>query len=53
MKNKNQVELFLKQVGDNIRKERLKKGIAIVTEKVEDDTTTLHINEAILNKNVN
>ncbi|GAB3710807.1 TetR/AcrR family transcriptional regulator [Flavobacterium koreense] len=30
--------------------ERLKKGIAIVTEKVEDDTTTLHINEAILNK---
>jgi AcrR family transcriptional regulator len=30
--------------------ERLKKGIAIVTEKVEDDTSTLHINEAILNK---
>jgi AcrR family transcriptional regulator len=30
--------------------ERLKKGIAIVTEKVEDDTTTLHINESILNK---
>ena len=30
--------------------ERLKKGITIVTEKVEDDTTTLHINEAILNK---
>jgi AcrR family transcriptional regulator len=30
--------------------ERLKKGIAIVTEKIEDDTTTLHINEAILNK---
>jgi AcrR family transcriptional regulator len=30
--------------------ERLKKGIAIVTEKVEDDSTTLHINEAILNK---
>jgi AcrR family transcriptional regulator len=30
--------------------ERLKKGITIVTEKIEDDTTTLHINEAILNK---
>lgn len=34
----------------SIPMERLKKGIAIVTEKVEDDTTTLHINEAILNK---
>ena len=30
--------------------ERLKKGITIVTEKVEDDNTTLHINEAILNR---
>lgn len=30
--------------------ERLKKGIAIITEKVEDDTSTLHINESILNK---
>ena len=30
--------------------ERLKKGITIVTEKVEDDCTTLHINESILNK---
>lgn len=30
--------------------ERLKKGITIVTEKVEDDTTTLHINESVLNK---
>lgn len=30
--------------------ERLKKGITIVTEKVEDDSSTLHINEAILNK---
>jgi len=30
--------------------ERLKKGIAIVTEKVEDDTSTLHINESILNR---
>lgn len=30
--------------------ERLKKGITIVTEKVEDDSTTLHINESILNK---
>ena len=30
--------------------EKLRKGIQIVTEKVEDDSTTLHINEAILNK---
>jgi AcrR family transcriptional regulator len=30
--------------------ERLKKGITIITEKVEDDSTTLHINESILNK---
>ncbi len=30
--------------------ERLKKGITIVTEKVEDDSTTLHINESILNR---
>ena len=30
--------------------ERLKKGIVVVTEKIEDDTTTLHVNESILNK---
>ena len=30
--------------------EKLKKAITIVTEKVEDDTATLHINESILNK---
>ena len=30
--------------------EKLQKAIAIVTEKIEDDSTTLHINEAILNK---
>jgi len=30
--------------------EKLRKGIQMVTEKVEDDSTTLHINEAILNK---
>lgn len=30
--------------------QRLKKGITIVTEKVEDDNTTLHINESILNR---
>ncbi|MBW4359680.1 TetR/AcrR family transcriptional regulator [Flavobacterium taihuense] len=30
--------------------EKLKKAIAIVTEKVEDDQKTLHINESILNK---
>ncbi|MGL2963034.1 TetR/AcrR family transcriptional regulator [Flavobacterium sp. RSB2_4_14] len=30
--------------------ERLKRAIIIVTEKIEDDSATLHINEAILNK---
>jgi hypothetical protein len=30
--------------------EKLKKAIKVVTEKVEDDTATLHINESILNK---
>lgn len=30
--------------------EKLKKAITIVTEKIEDDSTTLHINESILNK---
>jgi len=30
--------------------EKLKKAIMIVTEKIEDDTNTIHINEAILNK---
>lgn len=30
--------------------EKLQKAITIVTEKIEDDSTTLHINEAILNK---
>ena len=30
--------------------EKLKKAITIVTEKIEDDTNTIHINEAILNK---
>ena len=30
--------------------EKLKKGITIVTEKIEDDSNTEHINEAILNK---
>lgn len=29
---------------------RLQKAITIVTEKIEDDQTTLHINESILNK---
>ncbi|WP_293873404.1 TetR/AcrR family transcriptional regulator [Flavobacterium sp.] len=31
-------------------KEKLKQAITIVTAKVEDDSLTLHINEAILNK---
>lgn len=30
--------------------EKLKKAISIVTEKVEDDQKTLHINESVLNK---
>ena len=30
--------------------EKLKKAIAIVTEKIEDDSSTAHINESILNK---
>ena len=30
--------------------ERLKKAITIVTEKVEDDSATDHINESVLNK---
>ena len=30
--------------------EKLKKGITVVTEKIEDDSTTLHINESVLNK---
>jgi hypothetical protein len=29
---------------------KLKKAITVVTEKVEDDQNTLHINESILNK---
>ncbi|MND95734.1 hypothetical protein D3C80_879970 [compost metagenome] len=31
-------------------KEKLRKAITIITEKVEDDNSTQHINEAILNK---
>ncbi len=31
-------------------KEKLYRAIAIVTEKIEDDSNTLHINESILNK---
>ena len=31
-------------------KEKLLKAITIVTEKIEDDYSTLHVNEAILNK---
>lgn len=30
--------------------EKLRKGIEIVTEKVEDDSSTIHIDESILNK---
>jgi transcriptional regulator with XRE-family HTH domain len=44
MKNKNQVELFLKQVGDNIRKERLKKGITLagLGEDIGLDKSNMH-----------
>ena len=31
-------------------KEKLKKAITIVTEKIEDDSATIHINEAVLNQ---
>lgn len=34
----------------NDASEKLKKAITVVTEKIEDDNTTEHINEAILNK---
>jgi AcrR family transcriptional regulator len=30
--------------------EKLKRAITIITEKIQDDSTTLHINEAVLNK---
>ena len=30
--------------------ERLRRGIAVVTQKIEDDASTLHVNESILNK---
>ena len=30
--------------------ERLTRGIAVVTQKIEDDASTLHVNESILNK---
>lgn len=30
--------------------EKLKRAITIVTEKIEDDSSTLHINEAVLNR---
>ena len=30
--------------------DKLKRAITIVTEKIEDDSTTLHINESVLNK---
>lgn len=30
--------------------EKLKKAIRVITEKIEDDTATAHINEAVLNK---
>ncbi len=41
--------VFATQNMDN-KEEKLKKAIEIVTEKIEDDSYTEHINEAILNK---
>ena len=44
MNTKNQVQVFLKQVGDNIRKERLKKGytLAGLGEDIGLDKSNMH-----------
>jgi transcriptional regulator with XRE-family HTH domain len=44
MKTKNQVQIFLKQIGDNIRKERLKKGytLAGLGEDIGLDKSNMH-----------
>jgi transcriptional regulator with XRE-family HTH domain len=44
MNTKNSVQLFLKQVGDNIRKERLKKGITLagLGEDIGLDKSNMH-----------
>jgi len=46
------IEYRLAFATNNIKdpKEKLKIGICILTEKIADDSTTLHINEAILNR---
>lgn len=42
--------LVLSTSNINDSMEKLKRALTIVTEKIEDDNTTLHINEAILNR---
>jgi HTH-type transcriptional regulator/antitoxin HipB len=44
MNAENQVHLFLKQIGDNIRKERLKKGITLagLGEDIGLDKSNMH-----------
>jgi transcriptional regulator with XRE-family HTH domain len=44
MNTKNQVQIFLKQIGDNIRKERLKKGITLagLGEDIGLDKSNMH-----------
>lgn len=44
MKTKNQVQFFLKQIGDNIRKERLKKGFTLagLGEDIGLDKSNMH-----------
>jgi transcriptional regulator with XRE-family HTH domain len=44
MNAENQVQLFLKQIGDNIRKERLKKGITLagLGEDIGLDKSNMH-----------
>ncbi len=46
------IEYRLAFATNNIKdpKEKLRIGIGILTEKIADDSTTLHINEAILNR---
>lgn len=43
-------QLLLAIANVNDPNEKLKKAITIVTEKIEDDSVTLHINEAVLNQ---
>ncbi|WP_333876535.1 TetR/AcrR family transcriptional regulator [Flavobacterium sp.] len=42
--------MVLSTTNINDAMEKLKRAITIVTEKIEDDSATLHINESVLNK---